>query len=264
MDIQFHGEVAVVTGASKGIGLAIVEAFAAAGAKVVAGSREMRPVLAGLAGRAAVAPVAVDLETPDGPAYLVQQAMATFGGVDILVNNVGGLAVHPGGFLDITDADWQRTFDLDVMSGVRATRAALPLMVARGRGAIVSVASLNARLPDGTIADYSAAKAAAVNLSKALAEEFGPKGVRVNAVSPGPVHTALQTGPGGVAETLAKASGTNRAAVIDQFPAMNGTVLGRYIEPEEVAALVVFLASDRAAMITGADYIIDGGMVKTV
>lgn len=264
MDLQLHDKVAVVTGASKGIGLAVVTAFAEAGARVVAGSRHTNPALAALAERSAVAPIEVDLATPDGPARLVERAVAAFGGVDILVNNVGGLTVHPGGFLDITDADWQRTFDLDVVSGVRAARAVLPLMVARGRGTIVNVASLNARLPDATIADYSAAKAAVVNLSKALAEEFGPKGVRVNAVSPGPVRTALQIGPGGVADTLAGASGAERAAIVEQFPAMNQMALDRYIEPDEVAALVAFLASDRAAMITGVDYIIDGGMMKTV
>src|SRR3954453_15054576 len=163
MDLHLDGKVAVVTGASKGIGLAIVAALAEAGATVVAGSRVTGSGVAALTARLAVEPVSVDLATPDGPAQLVECAVAGFGGLDILVNNVGGLKFHPGGFLATTDADWQRAFDLNVLSTVRAVRAALPALLARGGGAIVNISSLNARMPDAPITDYSAAKAAVTN-----------------------------------------------------------------------------------------------------
>jgi NAD(P)-dependent dehydrogenase (short-subunit alcohol dehydrogenase family) len=134
-------------------------------------------------------------------------------------------------------------------------------MVERNSGTIVNVSSVNARQPAAVITDYSAAKAAITNLTKALAEEFGPKGVRVNAVSPGPVHTSLQVR---VADTVGAMSGVTPQSLLEQVAKNNNMTLGRMIEPEEVAALVLFLTSEQAAMITGTDFIIDGGMLKTI
>jgi NAD(P)-dependent dehydrogenase (short-subunit alcohol dehydrogenase family) len=182
----------VVTGASKGIGLAVARAFAEEGAKVVAGSRSASEGLKGLAGRYPLVHVAVDLGTPEGPKKLVGRAMETFGGVDVLVDNFGVFEPRLEGFAAITDEDWRRTFEINFMSAVRISRAVLPSMVERGSGAIVNVSSINARLPLSFVADYSAAKAALTNLSKLLAEEFGSRGVRVNSVSPGPVRTAAR------------------------------------------------------------------------
>jgi len=139
----------------------------------------------------------------------------------------------------------------------------LPVMIEQGQGSIVNVSSVNARLPGSEVAEYSAAKAAITNVTRMLAEEFTPKGVRVNAVAPGPVSTEAWVGPGGVAEAIAQASGTTRERVVEQAAQMNHMTIGRMISAEEVATLVLFLASERAAGITGTEYLIDGGMVKT-
>ncbi len=172
MDLGLTGKVAVVTGAGKGIGLAVARALHAEGARVVAGSRTVTPELAAVADA-----VAVDLATPDGPARLVARAGDR---IDILVNNVGIAPPRPAGFLSVTDEMWAATWNLDLMAAVRAMRAALPVMVAAGGGAIVNVASVNARLPDPLVVDYSAAKAALVNVAKSVSKEFGGRGVRVN------------------------------------------------------------------------------------
>jgi len=262
MDLHLHDKVALVTGAGRGIGLAIATALAQEGAKVVAANRSVGEELAPLVERFGVLPVAVDLSAPDGPRHAVDQAVGRFGRLDILVNNVGAFSFHAGGFLSIGDDDWQRTLTLNLVTTVRAMRAALPVMVAQGRGAIVNVSSVNARQPGLEVADYSAAKAGITNLTRVVAEEFTAKGVRVNAVAPGPVSTQAWIGPGGVADAIAHASGTTREDVVAHAAQLNSMTIGRMIAPEEVAALVLFLASDHASAITGTEYLIDGGMVK--
>jgi NAD(P)-dependent dehydrogenase (short-subunit alcohol dehydrogenase family) len=258
MELSLGGTVAVVTGASKGIGLAIATALAAEGAHVVAGARTI-DTLHGV--QDLIHPVAVDLSVPDGPSHLVDEAVATFGGVDILVNNVGLVRPHPAGFLAITDEMWLNALNLNLMVAVRSARAAVPYLLAR-RGTIVTVSSVNAFLPDAPIMDYTAAKAALTNFSKALSKELGPQGVRVNTVSPGPVGTQLWLGAGGVAETFAAASGATPDDIA--AGAVAGTATGRFSTPEEVADLVVLLASGRAGNVTGSDFVIDGGLVQTV
>jgi NAD(P)-dependent dehydrogenase (short-subunit alcohol dehydrogenase family) len=264
MDFHLTEKVAVVTGASKGIGLAITTALAQEGAKVVAASREAGPALAQLAERFPVLPVAVDLLSPGGAAHLIEQAVKTYGRVDVLVNNVGGSSFHPSGFLSIDDAAWVHVFEWNLMSAVRACRATLPVMIKQEGGSIVNISSHTGRQPELFVTEYGAAKAALINLSKALAEEFGPKGVRVNVVSPGPVRTPALVGPGQAADQIAQIFGMDREAVLAQLPQMYHITLGRMIEPEEVANVVLFLASDRASMVTGANYIIDGGVMKTI
>ena len=264
MEFHLQNKVAVVTGASRGIGLATVAALAQEGARVVAASRGQSTDLSELANRFSVLPVALDLSTPDGPAHLIEQAVTHFGSVDILINNVGGTQMHAEGFLSISDADWYRTFDMDVMSMVRASRAALPRMLEHGSGVILNISSVNAHLPVTQITDYCAAKAAVTNLSKALAEEFGPKGIRVNTVSPGTVRTPQWDSDGGNADLFGKALGVDRETFLSQLPKLNNMLINRLIRPDEIAALVVFLASDQAAAIVGADYIIDGGTFKAI
>ncbi len=193
---------------------------------------------------------------------LVEQAVERFGGLDLLVNNVGGVHPRTTGFVGVTDADWQWALEVNLLSAVRATRAAVPHLVRRAPSAIVTVCSVNAALPDPGVIDYSAAKAALRSFSKSLSKELGPAGVRVNTVSPGPVETALWLGPGGVAETVGKAQGADPAAV--KAAAVAGTPTGRFTHPSEVAQLVLLLASETAGNITGADVLIDGGMVSTV
>lgn len=262
MDMHLSEKVAVVTGASKGIGLAIARALAAEGARVVAGARHPSEELTALTASGHVRFVPVDLSTPDGPAQLIEQAVKGFGRLDVLVNNAGAAHPRPGGFLSVTDADWEATLALDFFAAVRATRAALPHLLRSGSATIVTVSSVNAFLPDPLVIDYCAAKAALTNFLKALSKEVGPRGVRVNTVSPGPVATALWLGQDGVAATVARASGAQADAVVSQ--ASTSMVTGRFTRPEEVADLVVLLASDRAGNVTGSDFVIDGGLVTTL
>ncbi len=262
MDLGLHGKVAVVTGASRGIGLAATQALAEEGLSVVAGGRKLTDSLAKLSADYPVRPVQVDLTTPDGPAELVKEAVATFGGLDVLVNNVGAVRPRPGGFGSVTDDEWIWSFTINFLVAVRTTRAALPHLLDRGAGTIVTTCSVNAILPDPLVIDYSAAKGALANFSKALSKEVGPRGVRVNTVSPGPVATDLWLGEDGVANTVAHANGSDPEAVARQ--AASGAVTGRFTAPQEVADLIVLLASDRAGNVTGADFVIDGGLVQTL
>ncbi|MFI2301920.1 SDR family NAD(P)-dependent oxidoreductase [Actinacidiphila glaucinigra] len=263
MELQLQDKVAVVTGAGRGIGLAVTEALAREGVRVVAGSRSITPEAEALREAHEVTPVAVDLATPGGPAELVRQAAERYGAVDILVNNVGS-GKSRGSFLDVDDAEWGRVFEISFFSAVRTTRAALPHMVAAGGGAIVNVTSVNARLPYPMVVDYSAAKAALANLTKSLSEEFAPRGVRVNAVAPGPVRTPFWTAPGAFADQTAAAAGTTAQQALDEVvPRSMGISTGRVTEPEEVAALIAFLVSPVAGNVTGAEFTIDGGQIKT-
>jgi NAD(P)-dependent dehydrogenase (short-subunit alcohol dehydrogenase family) len=261
MDLDLQGKVAVVTGAGKGIGLAATKALATEGAHVVAGSLTTDS-LDRLDG---VTAIAVDLSGPDGPAELIHRAIDIHGQLDVLVNNVGAVRMRTGGFFGTSDEDFAWAMQMNFFIALRASRAALTAMAERGTGAIVNVASVNAFFqPDSATIDYGAAKAALVNLSKTLSQEFGPRGIRVNAVSPGPVATDLWLGEHGVAQTVAKATGvdpdTARKTII---AGIGGFATGRFTTPEEVATLITFLASSRAANITGANYLIDGGLIKT-
>lgn len=258
MDLGLAGRVAVVTGASRGIGLAVARALVAEQAQVVAGARGTSKELDELAGTGRVRIVAVDLATPDGPARLVDAAGDR---IDVLVNNVGAAAVRTGGFLEVTDEDWAHAINLNLMAAVLTTRAALPHMLAAGRGSIVNICSVNSILADPAVIDYCAAKAGLANFSKALSKEVGGKGIRVNTVSPGPVATDLWLGKTGVAATVAQVSGAAAADIVDA--AAHDSVTGRFTRPDEVADAVMLLASDRAGNITGADITIDGGLVTT-
>lgn len=262
MDLNLAGRTAVVTGASKGIGLAITRALLSEGANVVAGARSHGAELSDLAALGSLHPVEVDLGTADGPAGLVAEAVRRFGGVDILVNNVGGVSVRLEGFLAISDEEWLHTLTINFLSAVRTTRAALPYLLERAPATIVTVSSVNSFLPDPTVIDYCAAKGALTNFAKSLSKEFGPRGIRVNTVSPGPVETALWLGDNGVAATVAKAASGTAADVVAQASA--GVPTGRFTRPEEVADLVTLLASGRAGNVTGSDFVIDGGLVTTL
>jgi NAD(P)-dependent dehydrogenase (short-subunit alcohol dehydrogenase family) len=259
MDLELRGKVAVVTGGSKGIGLAVVRTLAAEGAHVVAGAHTVDS-LQGIEG---VTGVSLDLAEPGGPERLVAEAVGRHGRVDVLVNNVGGVKLRTGGFLSVTDADFERSLQLNFFAALRATRAAVAAMVEQGGGAIVNVASVNSFFhPDGLVIDYGVAKAALLNLAKALSQELGPHGIRVNSVSPGPVATDLWLGADGVAATIGQAAGIDADEVRAQATA--GMPTGRFTTPEEVATLVAVLASPRTANVTGSNYVIDGGLVKTM
>jgi NAD(P)-dependent dehydrogenase (short-subunit alcohol dehydrogenase family) len=258
MDLGLEGRIAVVTGGSKGIGLAVVRGLVASGVHVIAGARKSSGELDALARAGQVQVAEVDLAGAAGPARLTALAGDR---IDIVVNNVGSAPVRTGGFLSITDEDWYATFTLNLMAAVRTTRSTLPAMLAAGRGVILNICSANARLPDPAVMDYSAAKAALAGFSKALSKEVGPRGIRVNTVSPGPVATDLWLGNAGVAQTVSQATGAKPDDVASQ--AASQMVTGRFTQPGEVADVVLFLASDRAANITGADVAIDGGLITT-
>jgi len=259
MDLELGGRVAVVTGASKGTGLAVVRTLAEEGAAVIAGARTA-DTLAGLDG---VTALEVDLDQPGGPEALVGHAVERHGRVDLLVNNVGRVQLRVDGFLETSDADFEASLQVNFYAALRATRAAVAAMLPREAGTIVNVVSVNAFFqPDGLTIDYGAAKAALLNLAKSLSQELGPKGIRINSVSPGPVETDLWLGDHGVAATIGQATGVDPATVREQT--MAGIATGRFSTAQDVATLVALLASPRTANVTGANYVIDGGLVKTL
>ena len=261
MDLHLGGKTAVVTGASKGIGLAITRALAAEGVSVVAGALHGSSELDELSRSADVHPVSLDLTAPDGPAQLVTAAVDRFGGVDLLVNNVGAVRPRLDGFVALTDDDWEWALTINFLAAVRTMRAAIPAMSRRPGANIVTISSVNAFLPDPGVIDYSAAKGALTNLCKSLSKELGPD-IRVNTISPGPVRTDLWLGAGGVAATVGGAAGTDPADVVRRQEAAAAS--GRFTTPAEIADLVLYLASDRAANITGSDVVIDGGLITTL
>ncbi|WP_395366940.1 oxidoreductase [Streptomyces sp. YH02] len=260
MELDLVGKTAVVTGASRGVGLAIARQLVSEGVRVVGAARTITPELKEIGAH----PVAVDLSTPKGAEELGAQALVALGGLDILVNNLGGGDEFTlNGFLATSDALWAQSFEANLFGTVRVTRRLLPSILER-RGSVVNVSSMSARLPGTGPIEYGAAKAALNAFGKALSEEFGPQGVRVNTVSPGPTRTGMWEDTDGFGARLAEANGVEHRAFVAGVPAAMGMTTGRMVEPDEVAAVVAFLASDRAASVTGADYVVEGGGIKTV
>ncbi|WP_426244061.1 oxidoreductase [Nocardioides sp. LHG3406-4] len=263
MELNLKNKVVVVTGASRGIGLAIARAFAQEGARVVAGARTPGEALGELAKDYDVVPVTVDLATAEGAVQIVEAATA-YGPVDVLVNNVGAVTPRLGGIAAVTDEEWVATLNINLLSAIRTTRAALPGLIAT-EGAIVNIGSVNSILPDPSVVDYAVAKAGLASYAKSLSKEVTPQGVRVNTISPGPVETDMWLGSGGLAETIGEAMGVSlEQAVAAVVEGLGGFATGRFTRPEEVADLALFLASERSGNITGADFTIDGGLIKTI
>jgi len=250
----------LVTGGTRGAGAATVALFLELGARVLTTARS-RPETPPDALRDAMF-VEADLTTAEGCAALAAAARDRLGGVDILVHMLGGSSAPAGGYTALGDADWAAELDLNLLSAVRLDRALVPDMVARGRGVVVHVTSIQRALPlpESTTA-YAAAKAALSTYSKSLSKEVSPKGVRVVRVSPGWIETEAARR---FTERVAKDAGVDRergAQII--MDSLGGIPIGRPSRPDEVASLIAFLASGRAASITGAEYVIDGGTTPT-
>jgi NAD(P)-dependent dehydrogenase (short-subunit alcohol dehydrogenase family) len=252
------GKRGLVTGGTQGIGEAIVRRLAAAGARVATTARASLPE-----GQSPDLFVQADLSTAAGVDGVVRAVLERYGGVDMIVHNVGGSSAPGGGFAALTDEEWQRELDLNLLSAVRLDRALLPSMLNQGSGVIVHMTSTQRRLPlyEATLG-YAAAKAALATYSKGLSNEVGPRGVRVNAVAPGFTETeAAHRLILRLAEQRGVDEATARQGLVDS---LGGIPIGRPNRPEEVAELVAFLVSDLASSIHGSEYLIDGGTIPTI
>jgi len=255
---EFANKRVLVTGGTQGMGEAIVRRLGVGGATVATTARSPLPE-----GQAPALFVQADVATAEGVERVVSEVLARLGGVDILINNVGGSSAPSGGALALTDNDWQHTLNTNLLAAVRLDRRFLPGMIDRRSGVVVHISSIQRRLPlfEATLA-YAAAKAALTTYSKGLANEVGPKGVRVNSVAPGYIET---TAAERLVARLAAGAGTSEdAARQNLMDSLGGIPIGRPGRPEEVAELIAFLASDRAASIHGGEYVIDGGTMPTV
>ena len=254
---EFKGKRVLVTGGTKGIGEAIVRRFELSGASIATTARS-EPA----AGQARALFIKADLGTARGAQSVADRIQQKWGGLDVLVNNAGGTETKPGGFEVLTDEDWQRILEVNLLAAVRLDRAFLPGMIERKSGVVIHISSVAHRLPfpNSTLA-YAAAKAALTTYSKGLAKAVAPKGVRVTTISPGFIETS---GAKGMIADISKGSGISEDAARQRIMDMLGGIpIGRTGRPEEVAELVAFLASDRGAFVSGADYIIDGGTIPT-
>src|ERR1700752_2017226 len=254
---EFKGKRVLVTGGTKGIGKAIARRFALSGASVATTARSEAAN-----GQDSALFIKADIGMARGVQNVVDCIQREWSGLDILVNNVGGTETKAGGFEVLSDEDWQRILDVNLLAAVRLDRAFLPGMIERKSGVVIHISSVAHRLPfpNSTLA-YAAAKAALTTYSKGLAKAVAPKGVRVTTISPGFIET---TGAKGMIDDISRESGISEDAARQRIMEMLGGIpIGRTGRPEEVAELVAFLASDRGAFISGADYIIDGGTMPT-
>ena len=262
MDLGLQGRVALVTGGSAGIGRATAERLAAAGARVVVAARGQEGVDAAVEALTALGAEALgvvgDLADPAGPAAAVEAAVARFGALDILVGNVGFAVARK--VADVADADWEASFQLNLMSHIRATAAALPHLRASDQARIVYVDSTAGKRPSGGMPDYSVMKAALLSYSKLISDQEVGNGVLVNAVCPGPAQTPAWLADGGLADQT-KGAGTREDALAK---AAAGRPIGRMAEPGEIADVIAFLCSARSSYVTGSAWGVDGGTVPVI
>jgi len=254
--LTLEGKRALVTGGTRGAGAATVALFRGLGAQVLTAARSRPDTLP------PDSFVEADLTTPEGCAAVAAAAHERLGGVDVLVHMLGGSSAPGGGFRALSDAEWARELELNLMPAVRLDRELVPAMTTQGRGVVVHVTSIQRLLPlpEATTA-YAAAKAALSTYSKALSKEVSPKGVRVMRVAPGWIETEAAVR---LADRLAAEAGVDREGgrrII--MESLGGIPIGRPSKPEEIANLIAFIASDLAGSITGAEYLIDGGTVPT-
>ena len=259
---EFSGKRVLVTGGTAGIGKAVVIRLLNGGAKVITTARS-HVNTSYLYADGELVFIQADLSMAAGCSKVINEVTSSFGGIDILVSVVGASSAPSGGFAALSDEEWQKELNINLLAAVRLDRGLLPGMIKQGSGVIIHVSSIQRRLPlfEATLA-YAAAKAALTTYSKGLSNEVGPKGIRVNTVAPGFIETSAAQA---LIERLAKQSGTGmeaaRQALMDS---LGGIPIGRPGHPEEVAELVAFLVSDRAQSINGSEYVIDGGTIPTV
>jgi 3-oxoacyl-[acyl-carrier protein] reductase len=260
MDLGLAGKACVVTGASRGIGLATARMLSGEGASLLLVARGED----GLRAAAGECPgsewLALDITAPDAGERLVEECERRFGSLDVLVNNSGTSSVTP--LEELSDDDWELQWQLSVLGPMRLMRAAAPPMAERGWGRIVNVASSSGKRPSGTNMAYSVGKAAQLSLSRAFADLYVKQGVLVNAVTPGPVESGLWMDEGGMADQLAELRGVSREKALEQQ--RSRVPIGRYATEEEIAAVVVFLCSERASYVAGAAWSADGGTVQVI
>lgn len=254
MDLGLRDTVCVITGSTGGIGRETARLLADEGARVVTSGRSDAP------GVGESLHVRADLGRAGEPERLVHEAEARLGRVDVLVNNVGGAQQHS--FEEVTEAEWEELWQLNVMSYVRAIRAVLPGMKERGSGVIVNVSSTAGKRPSAMMPDYSVTKAAVLSLSRLVADVYAKNGIRSNAVTPGPTATEAWLGEGGLADQQTARTGKPRDEVLAAVG--SGRPLGRLAEPGEIAAVIAFLCSPRTSYVTGAAWSADGGTVPII
>jgi NAD(P)-dependent dehydrogenase (short-subunit alcohol dehydrogenase family) len=252
LDLGLRDRVCVVTGSTGGIGRAAARMLAEEGAKVVTSGRSDAP------GVGEALHVSADLADPAAPAELIRRA-AEVGPVDCVVNNVG--IAYQVDFDEVSDAQWDEMWQLNVMSYVRTIRAVLPGMRERG-GSIVNVSSTAGKRPSTSMPNYTVTKAAVLSLSRLVADLYAKDGIRCNAIAPGPTATDAWLGEGGLADQQAARTGKTRDEVLDAVG--KGRPLGRLADADEIAAVIVFLCSDRAGYVTGSAWSADGGTVPII
>jgi 3-oxoacyl-[acyl-carrier protein] reductase len=256
MDLGLRDRTCLVTGSTAGIGLETARLLVAEGAHVVVTGRDPARVEQAKQDSSAAAGIVADLSTPDGPARLLAEA----GPVECLVNNVG--EAYQVSFEELSDEQWDSMWQLNVMSYVRCIRAVLPAMRAAGRGVIVNVSSTAGKRPSTGMPNYSVTKAAVLSLSRLVADLYAKDGIRCNAVAPGPTATGAWLDEGGLADQQAARSNNTRVEVMEAVG--KGRPLGRLAEPEEIAAVICFLCSERSSYVTGSAWSADGGTVPII
>ncbi len=254
---ELDGKRVLVTGGTKGIGRAIVDRLLNAGATIITTARSIPNDLPNSVGF-----IQANVSTPEGTEKIISKTLDRLGGLDVLINNVGGSSSSTAGALTLSDDDWLQTFNQNLFSAVRLDRGFLPSMIKQQKGVIIHISSIQRKLPGIMTMSYSAAKAALTNYSKNLATQFGGDGIRINTIAPGFTETKAAER---LIERMAQNSGTNyNGARQELMDNLGGIPLGRPAKPEEIAELAAFLVSDRASYITGSEHIIDGGIVRTI
>jgi NAD(P)-dependent dehydrogenase (short-subunit alcohol dehydrogenase family) len=260
MDLGLAGKACVVNGASRGIGLATARMLCAEGARLLLVARGEDDLRAAAEECPGAEWLALDATGPEAGERIVDECEKRFGSIDVLVNNSGTSSVTP--LEELSDEEWELQWKLSVLGPMRLMRAAAPRMAARGWGRIVNVASSSGKRPSSTNMAYSVGKAAQLSLSRAFADLYVRDGVLVNAVTPGPVQSGLWMDEGGMLDQLAKLRGVSREEAFEQQ--RSRVPIGRYATEEEIASVVVFLSSERAAYVAGSAWSADGGTVQVI